>query len=138
MTPVCACLAPADLLPVAAVLCLAADSFNGGRELGVGAVHQWGLFPASALSTPVLLSAVGSITGLGVRLLSWPELAALWDVPILILDRLSEALGVDLLQGFCLSAPVKGFVRGRRCSFDYVIPGGFYEGFYFFFCFECG
>jgi len=40
---------------------------------------------------------VGSITGLGVRPLSWPELAALWDVPILISDRLSEASDVDLL-----------------------------------------
>jgi hypothetical protein len=61
----------------------------------IGAVHQWGLFPASALSTPVLLSAVGSITGLGVYPLSWPELAALWDVPILISDCLLEASDVD-------------------------------------------
>ena len=90
-TPVRACLAPADSLPVAAVVCLATDCVSGGREAGVGVVHQWGLFPASALSTPVLLSTVGSITGLGVRPLSWPELAALWDVPILISDCLSEA-----------------------------------------------
>ena len=64
-------------------------------------------FPASALSTPVFLSAVGSITVLGVRPLSWPELAALWDVPILISDRLMEASDVELLRGFCLSAPAK-------------------------------
>ena len=68
--PVLACLAPADSLPVAAVVRLVSNSFSGGRESGVGAVHQWGLFPASALYTPVLLSMVGSITGLGVRPLS--------------------------------------------------------------------
>jgi len=135
---VCACLALADSLPVAAVLCLAADSFNGGQELGVGAVHQWGLFPASALSTPVLLFTVDSIAGLGIRPLSWPELAALWDVPILISDHLSEASGVNLLWGFLLVGSHEGFVRGHRRSFDCVVPGGFYEGFYFFFRFECG
>ncbi len=105
--PVRACLAPADLLPVAAVVSLATNVVSGGRGSGVGAVHQWGLFPASDLTTPVLLSTVGSITGLGVRPLSWPELAALWDVPILISDRLSEASDVGLLRGFCLSAPAK-------------------------------
>jgi hypothetical protein len=89
------------------VVRLAPNIISGGQESGVGVVHQWGLFPASALSTPVLLSMVGSITGLGVRPLSWPELAALWDVPILVSDRLSEASGVDLLRGFCLSAPAK-------------------------------
>ena len=127
-TPVRACLAPADSLPVAAVVRLAAESFSGGRELGVGAVHQWKLFPASALSTPVLLSTVGSITGLGVRPLSWPELAALWDIPILILDCLSEASGVDLLRGFCLSAPAKVLFVGADALLTTLFWGGSTRG----------
>ena len=106
-TPVRADLAPANALPVAAVVRCMADGAYEGRGLVIGVVQQWGLFPASALSTPVLLSVVDSITGLGVCLLSWPELAALGDVPILISDRLLEALDVELLRGFCLSAPAK-------------------------------
>ena len=90
-TPVRADLAQADALPVAVVVPCMADRAYEGRNLVIGVVHQWGLFPASALSTPVLLSTVDSITGLGIRPLSWPELAALWDVPILISDCLSEA-----------------------------------------------
>ena len=70
-TPVQADLAQADALPVAAVVRLMANRVNRGRVLVIGAVHQWGLFPALALSTPVLLSKVGNITGLGVRPLSW-------------------------------------------------------------------
>ncbi len=76
-TPVRADLAQADALPVAAVVCCMADRAYKGRDPVIGAVHQWGLSPASALSTPVLLSAAGSFTGLGACLLSWPELAAL-------------------------------------------------------------
>jgi hypothetical protein len=119
-----ACLAPADLLPVAAVVRLPTDSFSGGRESGVGAVHQRGLLPASALSTPVLLSTVGSITGLGIRPLSWPELAALWDVPILISDCLSEASGVDLLRVFCLSTPAKVLFVGADALLTTLFRGG--------------
>ena len=122
--PVCACLAPANLLPVAVVVRLATDCVSGGRETGVGAVHQWGLFPVSALSTPVLVSTVSSITGLGVHPLSWPELATLWDVPILISDRLSEASGVDLLQGFCSSAPAKVLFMGADALLTMSFRGG--------------
>jgi len=123
-TPVRAGLAPADSLPVAAVVRLATDVVSGGRESGVGAVQQWGLFPASDLTTPVLLSTVGSITGLGIRPLSWPELAALWDVPILISDRLSEASDVDLLRGFCLSAPAKVLFVGADALLTTSFRGG--------------
>ena len=75
----------------------------------------------------VLLSTVGGIAGFGVRPLSWSELAALWDVPILISDCLSEALGVDLLRGFCLSAPAKVLFVGADAllttSFRGVLRG---------------
>ncbi len=90
----------------------------------IEAVHQWGFFPASALSTPVLLSAVGSFMGLGVRLLSWPELAALWDIPILISDRLMETSNVELLWGFCSSAPVKVLFVGANVHLTTSFRGG--------------
>ena len=37
--------------------------------MGVGAVHQWGLFPASALSTPVRLSAPAKVLFVGANAL---------------------------------------------------------------------
>ena len=123
-TPVRANLAQADALPVAAVVRLMAYRVNGGRDLVIRTVHQWGLFPSSELSTPVLHSAVGSITGLGFCLLSWLELAALWDVPILISDRLSEASGVELLRGFCLSAPAKVLFVGADALLTTLFRGG--------------
>ena len=100
--PVRACLAPADSVPVADVVRVATDRIDGGRAIGGEVVHQWGLFPALDLSTPVLLSTVGSITGLGIRPLSSTELAAIWDVPILVSDCLSSASSEDLLRNFCL------------------------------------
>ena len=105
--PVRVPLAPADSLPVAAVVRLLVDAICLGRGASAGVVHQWGLFLASDLSAPGLLSAVSSLLGLGVRQLSWPELMALWDVLILISDCLSEATDVNLLCGFCLSVLAK-------------------------------
>ena len=96
----------------------------GGGELVVGVVYQRGLFPASDLSTPVLLSMVGSITGLGIHPLSWPELAALWDIPILVLDCLSEALGKNLLREFCLLAPAKVLFVDANTLLTTLFPGG--------------
>jgi hypothetical protein len=117
-------LAPADALPVAAVVRCMADGAYEGCNLMIGAVQQWGLFPASALSTPVLLSAAGSFTGLGVRSLSWPELAALWDVPILISDRLTQPSDVELLRGFCSSAPAKVLFVGADVLLTTSFRGG--------------
>jgi hypothetical protein len=122
--PVWANLTQANALPVVAVVHLMANRVNEGRNLVIGAVHQWGLFPVLVLSTPVLLSAVGSITGLGIHPLSWPKLAALWDVPILILDRLLEALDVELLQGFCLLAPTKVLFVGADVLLTTSFRGG--------------
>jgi hypothetical protein len=123
-TPVRANLAQADALPVTAVVRCMADRAYEGRDPVIGAVHQWGLFPASALSTPVLLSAVGCFTGLGVCSLSWPELAALWDLPILILDRLTESLDVELLRGFCLLALAKVLFVGADALLTTSFRGG--------------
>ena len=123
-TPVRADLAQAGALSVAPVVRCMANRAYEGRDPVIGAVYQWGFFPASALSTPVLLSAVGSFMGLGVRSLSWPELAALWDIPILILDRLVQPLDVELLRGFCSSAPVKVLFVGTNALLTMSFRGG--------------
>jgi hypothetical protein len=68
--------------------------------------------------------AVGSVLGLGVCRLSWLELALLWNVPILISDRLSEASDVDLLQGFCSSAPSKVLFVGADSLLTTSFRGG--------------
>ena len=117
-------LTPTDLLPVAAVVWLPVEIIRLGRGTMARVVHQWGLFPPSDLSAPVLLSAVGSATGLGVRLLSWSELAALWDVPILISDRLSEATDTTLLCRFCLLAPTKVLFVGVDALLTKLFRGG--------------
>ena len=105
--PVRVPLLPADLLPVADVVRLPVEIIWFGRGATASVVHQWGLFPALDLSALVLLSLVGSVKGLGVRPLAWSKIAALWDVTILILDWLSEAVDTVLLCSFCLSAPTK-------------------------------
>jgi hypothetical protein len=55
----------------------------------------------------VLLYAVGSVLGMGVCPLTWPELAVLWDVPILVSDWLSADTDLELLHRFCTAAPAK-------------------------------
>jgi len=70
------------------------------------------------------LSVGGVSRGLGVRPLSWPELAALWDVLILISDCLSEASDVELLQGFCLLAPAKVLFVGAGALLTMSFRGG--------------
>jgi hypothetical protein len=72
-----------------------------------GVIQAWGLFPASYLQATVLLAASGSPSGWGTCTLSELELAALWDVPILVLDSLSGGEAYGILWGFCTSAPGK-------------------------------
>ncbi len=113
-----------ESIPVPAVVRLPQDIIVRGGSTGHRVVHQWGLFPASDLSTPVLLSSVGSVTGLGIRPLTWQELAALWDVPILVSDRLSTESDVDLLRSFCLSAPAKVLFVGTDALLTIFFRGG--------------
>jgi hypothetical protein len=121
--------APANLLLVATVVRLqdAALRLRCGTSAPTGAsvVHQWGLFPVSDLSTLVLLSAVGSVLGMGVCPLTWPELAALGDVPILVSDWLSAYIDLKLLQGFCASAPTKILFVGADALLTTLFRGGF-------------
>ena len=105
-TPVPAVDAPVDLPPVDSVV--RSGGFRRSPKASPGGVVQaWGLFPASVLSALVLVSASGSPSGWGIRCLSVLELAALWDVPILVSDSLSDLSDVNIFKGFWASAPGK-------------------------------
>ena len=108
---------PADLPPVSGVV---------RQDVGVwrGIVQQWGLFPASDLSSHVLLAATGSVSRMGIRPLTWHELAALWDVPILVSDRLGGGDDCALLRGFCASAPAKVLYVGADALLTVYFRGG--------------
>jgi hypothetical protein len=89
-----------------------------------GVIHQWGLFPVSNLRSRVLLAASGCPSGWGVRPLSWLELAALWDVPILVTDFMSEESDLLILWGFCASAPAKVLFAGADVLLTTLFGGG--------------
>ena len=112
---------PADLPPVSGVV---------RQDVGVwcGIVQQWGLFPASDLSSHVLLAATGSVSRMGIRPLTWHELAALWDVPILVSDRLGGGDDCALLRGFCASAPAKVLYVGADALLTVYFRGGASHG----------
>jgi hypothetical protein len=122
--PVRATLSQGDSLPVPVVVRHLVKSVGGGAGPLTDVVHQWGLFPALDLSASVLVVAVGSVPGLGVRRLTWLELTSLWDVPILISDQLSETSDVDLLRGFCSSAPSKVLFVGVDLLLTTSFRGG--------------
>jgi len=91
-----------------------------------GVVQAWGLFPASDLSASVLVSASGSPPGWGIRCLSVLELAALWDVPILVSDLLSDLSDVNIFKGFWASAPGKVLFAGTDALLTTSFRGGCY------------
>jgi hypothetical protein len=126
--PVRAPLLPADVLPVADVVRLPVEIIWLERGTMASVLHQWGLFLASDLSVPVLLSAVGSVTGFGAQPLAWSELVALWDVLILILDWLSDATDTALLHSFCLLAPAKVLFVGVDALMTTLFRGGSISG----------
>jgi hypothetical protein len=59
-----------------------------------------------------------------VRPLSCLELAALWDVPVLVMDALSEDSSISILQGFCTSAPAKVLFVGADALLTTFFRGG--------------
>ena len=124
-TPVPAVDAPVDLPPVAAVV------RSGGfgrrpRSSPGGVVQAWGLFPASDLSASVMVAASGSPSGWGTRSLSVMELAALWDVPILVSDSLSDMSDLGIFKGFWASAPGKVLFAGTDALLTTSFRGGSY------------
>ena len=58
------------------------------------------------------------------RSLIWHELAALWDVLILVLDRLGGGDDCALLRGFCASAPAKVLYVGADALLTVFFRGG--------------
>ncbi len=112
-----------DLPPVSTVVRSGGFPQFPGTKPG-GFVHHWGLFPASDLGAMVLLAALGLHLGWGRRSLSPLELAALWDVPILVSDLLLESMDLTMIQGFCASAPAKVLFAGADALLTTLFRGG--------------
>ena len=121
-TPVPVAEVPEDLPPTSSVVPSGGTPRVSGAPLG-SIIHQWGLFPASDLGARVLLASSGCPSGWGVRPLSWLELAALWDVPILVMDAFSEESSISILQGFCASAPAKVLFAGADALLTTLFRG---------------
>ncbi len=78
-----------DMPPVAAVVRTGGFLWVLGAK-PKGVIQALGLFPASDLHVTVLLAASGSPSGWGTHALSELELAAIWDVPVLVSYSLSS------------------------------------------------
>jgi hypothetical protein len=89
-----------------------------------GLVLDFGLFPASEPTAWVLVEASGSPSGYVSRCLSAREVGDLWDVPILLLDSLSDAEVTGLMEGICQSPPSKLLHTGA----DLLLTAGFRGG----------
>ncbi len=121
-TPVPAAKVPEDLPPTPSVVRSGSKNRVHGSPPG-GVIYQWDLFPASDLQARVLLAALGCPSGWGVRPLLWFELAALWDVPILVSDSMSKESDILILQGFCASAPAKMLFAGADALLTTLFRG---------------
>ena len=111
-----------------------AASYHGQRRSGVagervvregGLVLDFGLFPASEPAAQVLVESSGSPSGYGSCILSARELGGLWDVPILLLDSLSDAEVTGLMEGICRSPPSKLLHTGADLLLTARFRGGF-------------
>jgi hypothetical protein len=122
-TPVPVAEVTEDLPPIPLVVRSGGTRNARGAPPG-GMIHQWGLFPASDLGARVLLASSGCPSGWGVQPLSWLELAALWDVPILVTDAMSEESSIPFLWGFCASAPAKVLFAGSDALLTTLFRGG--------------
>jgi hypothetical protein len=72
----------------------------------------------------VFLAALGLPLGWGMRSLSSLELAALWDVPISVLESLLESTDLVMVQGFCASVPAKVLFAGANALLTRLFRGG--------------
>ena len=110
-----------------------ATPYRGQRRSGVagervvregGLVLDFGLFPAFEPTARVLVESSGSPSGYGSRCLSARELGDLWDVPILLLDSLSDAAVTELMEGICHSPPSKLLHTGADLLLTASFRGG--------------
>jgi hypothetical protein len=63
-----------------------------------------------------------------MRPLSWLELAALWDVPILVTYSMSEESYLLILWGFCAFAPAKVLFACADALLTTLFQGGSFIG----------
>ncbi len=107
--------------------------FQGQRPSGVvgervvregDLVLDFGLFPASEPTAWVLVESSRSPSGYGSRCLSARELGDLWDVPILLLDSLSDSVVTGLMVGICQSPPSKLLHTGADILLTASFRGG--------------
>ncbi len=114
---------PVDLPPVSLVIRSGSvPRLPGSRPNGL--IQHWGLFPSFTINPTVLLKASGLPTGWGKRCLSPLELAVLWDVPISVSDALLGSGDLDIIRGFCTSAPAKVLFAGTDTLLTTSFRGG--------------
>jgi hypothetical protein len=110
-----------------------ATPFLGQRRTGAagervvrveGLVLDFGLFPASDPSAWVIVESSLSPLGYGLRRLMARELGVLWDVPILLIDSLSETDVGLLMAAICASPPSKLLHTGADLLLTAVFRGG--------------
>ena len=85
---------------------------------------DFGLFPDSEPVAKVLVESSGSPSEYGSCSLSARELGDLWDVPILLLDSLSDAEVMGLMDGICQSPPSKLLHTGADLLLRASFRGG--------------
>ena len=90
-----------------------------------GFVLDFGLFLASKPTAQVLVKSLGSPSGYGSCCLSARELGDLWDMPILLLDSLSDTEVTSLMEGICQSPPPKLLLIGA----DLLLMASFWGDF---------
>jgi hypothetical protein len=110
-----------------------ATPFLGQRQMGAarewvvraeGLVLDFGLFPASDPSARVIVESPSSPSGYGSHRLTARELGDLWDVPILLLDSMSEMDIGLLMAAICASLPSKLLHTGADLLLTAVFQGG--------------
>ena len=82
-----------------------------------GLVLESGLFPESDPSAWVIVKLLLSPLGYGSWCLTVQELGDLWDVPILLLDSMSEADIGALMMAICASRPYRLLHTGADLFF---------------------
>ena len=105
-------------------LASAAPTLPGNGSLGGGPGAGFWAFPAFEPAAKVLVESSGSPSGYGSRSLLARELEDLWDVPILLLDSLSDAEVTGLMEGICQSPPSKLLHTGADLLLRASFRGG--------------
>ena len=87
-------------------------------------VWPYGLFPAGRMSAKVWVSCVYNSPLWGIRQLTINNVSTLWDVPLLLQDKLEELDQKSLLVKFLSSVPGKILLLASDCLISSSIRGG--------------